>query len=280
MTAKNPFASWIDWVSECHNLHEFEITLQYLPRYDTSFINCLSAVCAICCRHSSLHSAIHSTIWNLPIPTLCLEFLALHPHSTHIYPIWKSIGKSELVIVHNIFSCLIVAPRAVGADACSTPPIVHVVIPSLLRHRGLVVQHGAHAAPEKRIDEFAGTLPFEIRIVQLIVSIQHMQIFGQLLRWRKFIHMNIRSIRCTVFIVLRPGAHHNRQYVSAQCIHIELFGDVILAVGILERQIEFVVVVENVEAFMRCAARTFERAAWAVNVDLCEPNKNNEKGCN
>lgn len=80
--------------------------------------------------------------------------------------------------------------------------------------------------------------------------------------------MNVRSIRRRLRVILRSGAHHNGQNVAVQRVDKQLFGNVVAAVGVLEGQIEFVVVVEDVETFAGRAARAFVRAARSVDVHL------------
>lgn len=45
-------------------------------------------------------------------------------------------------------------------------------------HKFIVVQHGAHAAPEEGVDKLARTLPLEVRIVELIISVKQMEVVG------------------------------------------------------------------------------------------------------
>lgn len=63
--------------------------------------------------------------------------------------------------------------------------------------------------------------------------------------------------------IKRARAHHVPESVDE-----ELLRDVVFAVGILEGEIEFVVLVEHVEARLRLRARTAQTAARAVNVHL------------
>lgn len=80
--------------------------------------------------------------------------------------------------------------------------------------------------------------------------------------------MYVRTAWRAHLVVLGPGAHYNRQYFAAQCIHKELLGYVIPAIGILERQIELVVVIEYIEAFVGGTAWALVIAASAVDVHL------------
>lgn len=132
------------------------------------------------------------------------------------------------------------------------------------------MQHGADATPEKRIDEFTGALPFEVRIVQFIVLVENVQIVGQLLGGRELIDVNVRAIRCRRCVVFGSGAHHNGQYIAIESVDEEFLGYVVFAVGVLEGQIEFVLVIQDLEAFAGRAAGTLVRAARSVNVHLCE----------
>lgn len=57
---------------------------------------------------------------------------------------------------------VVLAPRISRANALASPPLVHVVI---MLGQTIVVQHGAHPAPEERVDELAGALPAKVRVV-------------------------------------------------------------------------------------------------------------------
>lgn len=82
--------------------------------------------------------------------------------------------------------------------------------------------------------------------------------------------MDIGSSRSTHLVVLWPGAHDDGQDPSVQRIHEELLRDVVLAVGVLERQIELIVVVQDLEALVRCAAGALEVATRSIDVNLRE----------
>lgn len=130
------------------------------------------------------------------------------------------------------------------------------------------MQHGAHAAPVVGVDELTGALPFKVGIVQLVVLVQNVQIVGQLLVRRELVHMYVGTVWRRIHIVLRPGAHNDGQNISAQRIHEKLLRNVVLAVGVLKRQIELVVVVQDIEAFERGAPRTFVVATRSVDINL------------
>lgn len=163
-------------------------------------------------------------------------------------------------------ACEVVLPPRVGrAHALPSPPLVHVFV---ILGRTVVVQHRAHPAPEVRVDELAGPLPAEVRVVQLVVAVQPMQILGELLRRLELVHVDVGTVWRAVRVIRRMGAHHDRQDVVPESINEELLRDVVFAVGILEREIEFVVLVEHVEARLRLRARAAQAAARTVNVHL------------
>lgn len=126
---------------------------------------------------------------------------------------YKNLNVCSSLIAHRFFARQKISPRAVRADSSAAPPLVNILIPLAPRHRHLVVQHRAHATPKKRIDELTGALPPKVRIIQLVVLVEHCQIFGQLLGRRKLIYVNVRSIWGCLHIILRPGAHHDRQNI-------------------------------------------------------------------
>lgn len=101
-------------------------------------------------------------------------------------------------------------PRAGRADALASPPLVHVLVGF---RRPVVVQHRAHAAPEERVDELAGALPPEVRVVQLVVAVETVEVRGQLLRRLELVHVDVRAVRRATGVVRRVRAHHDRQDV-------------------------------------------------------------------
>lgn len=130
------------------------------------------------------------------------------------------------------------------------------------------MQHRAHTTPIVCVDELTGALPLEVRVVQLVVLVEYVQIVGQFLVRRELIDMDVRTIGSRIHVILRPGAHDDRQYIAAECVNEEFLRYIVLAVGVLERQIELVVVVKNVEALVGSAARTLEGAARTVDINL------------
>lgn len=81
--------------------------------------------------------------------------------------------------IPQILREVVFAPRVHRAHALSSPPFIHIFV--VLR-RTVVVQHGAHPAPEVCIDKLAGAFPAKVRVVQFVVVIQSVQILGELLR--------------------------------------------------------------------------------------------------
>ena len=109
------------------------------------------------------------------------------------------------------------APRSNRAYPVAPPPIVHVLVKFW---RPIVVQHGAHATPKVRVDEFAGTFPAKVRIIQLVVSIQTMKILGQLFRRFELVHVDVRTVWRASSIVRWMGTHYNWQNVVSRKIEI------------------------------------------------------------
>lgn len=77
--------------------------------------------------------------------------------------------------------------------------------------------------------------------------------------------MDVRPLRRATLVVLGARAHYHGQNVLRQPVHVELLRDVVAAVGIFEREVEFVFAVQDLEA-LSVGARTLERAAGAVDV--------------
>jgi len=75
------------------------------------------------------------------------------------------------------------------------------------------VQHRAHSAPKVRIDELAGALPAEVRVVQLVVAVQPVQVLGELPRRLELVHVDVRPVRRAARVIGRMGAHHDGQDV-------------------------------------------------------------------
>lgn len=153
-------------------------------------------------------------------------------------------------------------PRLSSTHTRSTPPIVNVlVMPSSRRS----VQHSAQSTPEVRINKLPGALPPEVRVIQFIVTVQSVQVRGQLGGVRELVHVDVRPLRGAALVVLRPRAHDHGQHVLRQPVHVELLRDVVAAVGVLEREVELVLAVQDLEA-LPVGARALERAAGAVDV--------------
>lgn len=162
-------------------------------------------------------------------------------------------------------------PRPLCTDARPVPPLVDIRVPLAGRpDRVPVVQHGTDATPEVRVDELACALPLEVAVVQVVVLVQHMQVLGQLLGRRELVHVDVGLIGRHRSIVLRWRTHHNGQHIPVQRVDKELLRDVVPAVGVLERQVELVVRVQDLETLARLGARAMERATVAVDVDLQE----------
>ena len=96
-----------------------------------------------------------------------------------------------------------------------TPPRVHVLVPHgvLLFVGG--VGHGAHAAPELRVDEVACTLPPEVVVVEGVVGVELAQIGGEFARRREVVDVDVRARWRHLAVVLWRRAHHHRYDVVA-----------------------------------------------------------------
>jgi hypothetical protein len=103
------------------------------------------------------------------------------------------------------------APRCFDARVWAAPPLGDVCV-VLARHLG-VVQHRAHSTPEMRVDDFAGALPPEVLVVQVVVGVQPVQVGGQLARRRELVHVDVRHERRAPLIIHRTRAHHDGNHV-------------------------------------------------------------------
>lgn len=130
------------------------------------------------------------------------------------------------------------------------------------------MQCRADAAPVIRVDKLTRALPLEVRVIQLVILIEYVQILRQLFGRSKLIHMYVRTTWRTHLVVLGSCAHHNGQHLATQRIYEELLRYVVPAIGVLECQIELVVVIEYIEAFVCRAARTLVVAAGTIYVHL------------
>jgi len=171
-------------------------------------------------------------------------------------------------VADNILARLEVPPGSRRADSGSPPPVVEIRVPPGFPQLLLVVERGAHPAPVVRVDELPGALPLEVRVVQLVVAIQDAQILRQLLGRGELVYVDVRPPWGTHLVILRPGPHHDGQNPSVQRIYEELLCDVVLAVGVLERQVELVVVVQDLKALVRRAPRALEVATSPIDVNL------------
>lgn len=83
-------------------------------------------------------------------------------------------------------------PRSSGADIRTTPPLVKVFVISRLPFTFLrVVSHRTKSAEKVGVYKFSGALPLEIFVVQLIVSVQKIQIISKFFGGWKVINMDI-----------------------------------------------------------------------------------------
>lgn len=153
-------------------------------------------------------------------------------------------------------------PRLGGTHPGSPPPLVHILIMFIPRGS---VQHRAQSTPKIRIDKLPRAFPPEVRIVQIVVFIQPVQIRCQFGRAGELVHVDVGALGGRPFVVLRSRSHHYGQHVLAQSVHEELLRDVIAAVRVLEGQVELVLPIEDLEA-LAVGAGTLEGAAGAVDV--------------
>ena len=109
------------------------------------------------------------------------------------------------------------APRVSRANTFSAPPLIDVLV--MLARSLLVVQHGANSAPEVRVDEFTGAFPPEVRIVEIVIGVETMQILGQFTRRFKFVDVNVRTIRRAASVVCWVCSHHYGQYVVPEIFY-------------------------------------------------------------
>ena len=89
----------------------------------------------------------------------------------------------------------------------STPPLLKVTVN--VRCTWRIVQHRADAAPKERVYETSGSFPAEVRVVEIIVFVEHAQILRQLFRWLEIVNVDEWMRRWCARIVLRGTAHHD-----------------------------------------------------------------------
>lgn len=159
----------------------------------------------------------------------------------------------------------LLAPGPRRADAGAPPPRVHVPV---RLGPDVVVQQRAQPAEEVRVYELAGALPPEVAVVHLVVLVQLVEVRGQRLGRLEVVHVDVRVLRRGAGVVLGLGAHRDGDYVAPQPVDEELLRDVVLAVGVLEGEVELVVLVQQAEALLRLVAKALELAARPVDVHL------------
>jgi len=159
------------------------------------------------------------------------------------------------------------APRSAYAVVASSPPVVEIgVVPRL--HFGRLVQHSAQPTKEVSIDEMTRLLPLKVLIVEGVVLIEQVQVLGQLFGAGEVVYVDERVLRRVLLVVATWRPHHNGHHIRSQSVDVELFGDVIATVGVLESQIELVVLGEDIEAVVTAVARTALGTAATVDVDI------------
>lgn len=156
------------------------------------------------------------------------------------------------------------SPRAADAVETAAPPIVEIVVMAPLDF-GRLVHHGAQSTEEVSIDETTRLLPLEILIVERLVLTEQVEVIGQFFGAVEVIHVDERVLRRVFLVVDARSSHHDGYHIGStnnmrietlhqnsthqcqiskdvpQSVDVELLGDVIAAVGVLEGQIELVV---------------------------------------
>lgn len=63
------------------------------------------------------------------------------------------------------------------------------------------------STPKVGVDELSSSFPLEVRIIELVVLIENMQVVGELLRGSEFIYVDVTSLRWTHLIIFGTSAH-------------------------------------------------------------------------
>ena len=85
------------------------------------------------------------------------------------------------------------------------------------------------------------TFPSKILVVESVVLIQSVEVIGQVFDRVEIVDVDEGIVRRVELVVGARSAHHHRHDVGHQRVDVELLGDVVAAVGILEGQVELVV---------------------------------------
>lgn len=70
------------------------------------------------------------------------------------------------------------------------------------------MEQSTQAAEEMCVDEFTGALPFEVGVVQAVVSVQFVQELCQMFGGLEIVYMDVTVFWCTFSIIFWPGSHH------------------------------------------------------------------------
>lgn len=69
--------------------------------------------------------------------------------------------------------------------------------------------------PKESVDESAGAFPLEVRVVELVVLVELVEIVGEHFGRLVVVHVDVRVVRGLALIVVGVRAHHNWQHIVA-----------------------------------------------------------------
>lgn len=108
---------------------------------------------------------------------------------------------------------LVFSPGVLRAYPGASPPFVDV--PVALGWE-VVMEHGTEATQEVSVDELSCSFPTKVRIVQVIILVQLVQVGCELFGRRKFVHVDVGVLWSAFRVVFGVSTHDDGQDVSPE----------------------------------------------------------------
>ena len=111
----------------------------------------------------------------------------------------------------------VLAPRGVDASVGASPPLSDIGV-VFTRHLW-IMEHRAQPTQKVSVDDLTGAFPLEIFVIQGVVIVQFMQIGGQLVWRREFVHVDVGFEGCASLIILWRCAHYDWNHIMPDKIN-------------------------------------------------------------
>ena len=112
-----------------------------------------------------------------------------------------------------------------------------LVVPEKAQHRMHIVSRGRSVVSSNIVQ----LCPLQVSIVVRIVSVQPMQLFGQVFHSGEIVDMDVRVRHSYPSVLLTFRSHHDRNSFTRDTLIPILFGDIRIAFGIFKWEIETII---------------------------------------